>query len=388
MRIHTTFPSGVTYSCDMDACNGCCTLFEDIAIYEDEIQRVKKLGYSDFYTKRKDGNYLKTPCPFLEGSLCRIHREHGQGKKFITCRKYPFSASQLRNGNVVVDVKWACPGVSLGGGRLIDVELLKEEFLEPERLPLLPIGKRMPFHSSSGQEIEWEALERLYSSISEALLEDNMSIYRTILALTGIARAAGSELGNLPLVTSKDLGGVEDFLRSTDLEELSQEVAESTPVEMDFLGFASNLNLLFEQEVNPRHAIEKLGLDFRGTTFNDDMEGIFSQHLDQEASNVLNHYLVQSLRESLTRPWDFISTIFWALGVAGFADYMGRLEAYEREGEVTAREARKALMVVDFLNKHFSSFRDQAFEIYPPLGTQYLQFFLAGKDSGLGGYWD
>lgn len=389
MRVYTTFPRGLKYSCDMEKCGGCCTLFEDIELYEDEIERLERLGYTNFYEKRSSGNYLKQPCPFLKGKLCRIHRKQGSEKKFSTCRKYPFSAALLKDERVVVDVKWSCPGVSLEDGREIDEKLLMEEFLEPEKLPHVPLGEKLYFHNPSRQEIEWMALERLYSSISRALTEGEMSIYRSILFLTGIARKVGSELGGKPLVTQEDVGQVAEFIKNSNREELVQQAAEATPVSIDFLGFSSSLSGIFEYEVNPQHALDRLGLEFGGgksIKFDDNLEEIFSQPFSPEASRLLNHYLVQSLRESLTRPWDFISTYSWALGVTGLIDYLARLEAYHLDKEVRAEESRKAIMMADFLNKHFSSFREHAFQVYPTMGMQYLQFFITGIGSGLGGY--
>ncbi len=313
----------------------------------------------------------------------------GKSEKFSTCRKYPFSAVQLKNKKIVVDVKWACPGVSLEKGKTIDEELLREEFLEPEKLPLSSQGEVVYFHNPSRQKIEWEALEKLYSLISEALIGEEMSIYKSILFLTGIVRKVGSELGAKPLVTSGDLEIIENFIKNSSAEELVEQVRLSTPIDMDFLGFSSTLNSIFEFEINPEYAVEKLGIrlgEEEKVKFNDNLQDIFTQPLNKEASRLIKYYLVQNLRESLTKPWDFISTYFWSLGVAGMIDYIARLDAYDTTEKVTEVEARKAIRIVDFLNKHFSSYREFAFELYPGLGMKYLQFFVAGSDSGLGGY--
>ncbi|GBE55749.1 hypothetical protein BMS3Bbin15_01933 [archaeon BMS3Bbin15] len=120
--------------------------------------------------------------------------------------------------------------------------------------------------------------------------------------------------------------------------------------------------------------------------FNDNLHDIFTQPLSLKASELMKYYLIQNLRESLTKPWDFISTYFWSLGVAGMIDYIARLDAFKTTSMVTDVEVRKAVRIVDFLNKHVYTYRDFAFEIYPNLGMKYLQFFIAGSDSGLGGY--
>jgi len=202
-------------------------------------------------------------------------------------------------------------------------------------------------------------------------------------------RKVGSELGAKPLVTSGDLEIIENFIKNSSAEELVEQVRLSTPIDMDFLGFSSTLNSIFEFEINPEYAVEKLGIrlgEEEKVKFNDNLQDIFTQPLNKEASRLIKYYLVQNLRESLTKPWDFISTYFWSLGVAGMIDYIARLDAYDTTEKVTEVEARKAIRIVDFLNKHFSSYREFAFELYPGLGMKYLQFFVAGSDSGLGGY--
>ncbi len=386
MDIYTTFPQGLRYSCDMDSCNGCCTLFEDIPVYEQEIKRVEALGYRDFYEKRSDGYYIKQPCKFLEGKLCLLHKKHGRESKFITCKKYPFSAVALKNGSVVVDVKWACPGVSLSKGREITPQLIKEEFLEGYEPAPVNIDEIVYFHNSSRQRIEWRALERLLFSISQELLREERSIYRNMLYLTGMVRLIGRTLGGVSPVDMEAIERVESSLRNT--SELIDEAISATPVSMDMLGYVSTLTTLFEHSVNPMEAVEKLGISFGDgmVRFEDDMEGLFSQPMSQEASRLYTYYLCQSLRECLTKPWDFISTYFWSLGVIGFADYIARLDAWDTTEKVEEEQARKAIRIVDFLNKHFSDFRDFAYEVYPSLGMYYLQFFIAGIDSGLGGY--
>ncbi len=389
MQIHTTFPEGVRYLCNIEECNGCCTLFEDIRIYEDEIKKFEAMGYSKFYEIRENGNFLKHPCPFLEGKFCSLHKKSGKLNKFSTCRKYPFSAVMLRNKNIVVDVKWACSGVSLEKGEIIDKKLLLKEFLQAENPPLSSQDEVVYFHNPSRQKIEWEALEKLYSIISDALIKENISIYKSILLLTGLVRKIGSELGSKPLVTTGNLSSIEDFLQNYDVEEFIEQTRTGTPIDMDFIGFSSILNSIFEFEINPEYAVKKLGIKIGGekkVNFNDNLHDIFTQPLSLKASELMKYYLIQNLRESLTKPWDFISTYFWSLGVAGMIDYIARLDAFKTTSMVTDVEVRKAVRIVDFLNKHVYTYRDFAFEIYPNLGMKYLQFFIAGSDSGLGGY--
>ena len=92
MQIHTTFPEGVRYLCNIEECNGCCTLFEDIRIYEDEIKKFEAMGYSKFYEIRENGNFLKHPCPFLEGKFCRDRKSTRLNSSHTDISRMPSSA--------------------------------------------------------------------------------------------------------------------------------------------------------------------------------------------------------------------------------------------------------------------------------------------------------
>jgi Fe-S-cluster containining protein len=378
MEIITTFPRGLRYACTLESCFTCCSLFEDIPVTIEEIKRVKALGYKDFYEARSGRYFIKKPCTFLEDKLCSLHREHGKAKKFMTCRKYPFSASVLDNGSVIVDVKWTCPGVGFEGGEEITEALLREEFLEDllkGGAEEIKRGEVVYLHSPSGQRIPWGALVKLHSGIAEALAGEGF--YDTLLLLTAAVRHLGSNLGGKSFVSESDAASALESFEARyrqEREALLREVKAQAQVAVDILTIYDYFDELFEYEINPGYAAKKLGIA-EELEFDEDFARLFSKPISAEAQRLLAMHTRQSFMETLARPWDLPSAYFWTLGVACVADYLARLLSSD---EVTRDDARKALSIVDFLNKHFRSFRDYYFPRYPELGMQYLQFLLGG----------
>ncbi|NOZ59623.1 MAG: YkgJ family cysteine cluster protein [Euryarchaeota archaeon] len=378
MEIITTFPRGLRYACTPESCFTCCSLLEDIPVSIEEINRVKALGYRDFYEARSGRYFIKKPCVFLEDKLCSLHREHGKSGKFMSCRKYPFSASVLDNGSVVVDVKWTCPGVGFDTGEEITEALLREEFLDDllkRKAEEIKRGEVVYLHNPSRQQIPWRALVRLHSGIVETLAGEGF--YDFVLLLTAAVRHLGSSLGGRSFVSSQE---AEEALQSfraryrRERGEMLREVKAQAQVAVDILTIYDYFDELFQYRINPGFAAKKLEIA-EELDFDEDFAALFSKPLSGDAQRLLAAHARQSFMETLARPWDLPSAYFWTLGVACVADYLARLLSGE---EVTRDDARKALSIVDFLNKHFRSFRDYYFPKYPELGMQYLQFLLGG----------
>ena len=378
MEIITTFPQGLRYACTPESCFVCCSLLEEIPITIQEINRVKALGYADFYEARSGRYFIKKPCVFLEGRLCLLHKRHGKSEKFMSCRKYPFSASVLDNGSVVVDVKWTCPGIGFDAGEEITGALLRGEFLEDllrSGAEQVRRGEVVYLHSPSGQQIPWRALVKLYSGILETLAGEGF--YDFILLLTAAVRHVGASLGGRSFVSAREaeeaLQGFRERYRG-EREALLRGVKAQAQVAVDILAIYDYFDDLFEFRINPGFAARKLGIA-EELSFDEDFAGLFSKPLSGEAQRLLAAHAGQSFMETLARPWDLPSSYFFALGVACVSDYLARLLAGR---EVTRDDARRALSLVDFLNKHYHSFREYYFPRYPELGMQYLQFLLGG----------
>jgi len=161
---------------------------------------------------------------------------------------------------------------------------------------------------------------------------------------------------------------------SREREALLSEVKAQAQVKMDILAIYDYFDDLFEYKINPGFAAKKLGIA-EELEFEEDFAQLFSKPITKEAQNLLAAHTRQSFMETLARPWDLPSSYFFTLGIACVADYLTRVLAGE---EVTRNDARRALSIVDLLNKHYQSFRDYYFPKYPELGMQYLQFLLGG----------
>ena len=378
MEIITTFPRGLRYACTPENCFTCCSLFEDIPVSIEEIKRVKALGYADFYEVRSGRYFIKKPCIFLEDKLCLLHKNYGKSEKFMTCRKYPFSASVLDNGSVVVDVKWTCPGVGFDAGEEITEALLRKEFLDDllkSNTEKVERGDVVYLHSPSRQRCEWRALVAIYSGIVETLAGEGF--YDFLLLFTAAVRHVGSTLGGRSFVSAQEAEEALQGFRARYRRErtaLLSEVKAQAQVRMDILAIYDYFDDLFEYKINPGFAAKKLGIA-EELEFEEDFAELFSKPVTKEAQNLLAAHARQSFMETLARPWDLPSSYFFTLGIACVADYLARLLA---DKEVTHDDARKALSIVDLLNKHYHSFRDYYFPKYPELGMQYLQFLLGG----------
>jgi Fe-S-cluster containining protein len=101
------------YSCT--DCGLCCRFFSDFPIYKMEIASVSsflKISSEQFkqnYTKRIGKNVentrfsLKTPCPFLNGNVCRIY-DH----RFLVCRTFPLFMNLTKNEAILSGI-YLCP---------------------------------------------------------------------------------------------------------------------------------------------------------------------------------------------------------------------------------------------------------------------------------------
>jgi len=101
------------YSCT--DCGLCCRFFSNLPIYETEIASVSsflKISPEQFkqkYTKRINENIeknrcsLKTPCPFLNGNVCRIY-----GHRFLVCRTFPLFMNLTKDEAILSGI-YLCP---------------------------------------------------------------------------------------------------------------------------------------------------------------------------------------------------------------------------------------------------------------------------------------
>lgn len=362
MQLITTFPSALRYECDINACKGCCSLFEEIEVSEEEVQKLEGLGYSSFH-KGKDGRLLlKNPCPFSKGKLCDVHLRHGYSPKPEACKKYPFTVSVVDNGWVMVDVKWACGGVGTDKGVLLTPEFVEEELLsnlDLSRTPRVKLDNLVPLSDESESGIPRSTVRELYDIASRRIIfpihKEKISYLTSFM--TRLSKACKSK-------TLAD--EVSESLRSLSLEPL-EPGAGLLEHGLDYYGLIDGL-LGFE--LNPLLAGKKLGLDYKLGTPTE-------AGCSKVAEELYSLYLSQCLMETLSKPWSLRASFFWALGVMGFVDFVSMAMAKRKVGK---GEMRAAIAVVDFLNKGFEEFRDYAYPRYPELGLSYLGFLLGERD--------
>lgn len=353
----TTFPSGLRYRCDIETCSGCCSLFEEIEIDEGDVKRLEKFGYTSFYEGKGGTLLLKKPCSFSRGKLCEIHLTHGYDAKPEACKKYPFTLSVLDNGWMMVDVKWACPGVGLEKGDLLTTEYIEKEllsFLELSRIQVIKIKEMVPLWDGSKSRIPLSGVKVLYDYASKSILFTKSEPKEKITALTSLITRFSQE-SNGRRITE---GRVSEILQSLTHEalELGSSLADQ---EVDYYGL---IDSLLGFELNPVSAGQKLGLKFKLTAPGD-------AGFSRDAGRLYSVYLSQCLMETLSKPWSLRASFFWALGVMGIIDFVSRAMATD---EVGKDEIRSAIAVVDYLNKGFDDYRNYAYPLYPELGLSYL----------------
>ncbi len=372
MRLLTTFGRELRYTCTPDTCFICCRILEDIPVRMEEIKRVEALGYKGFYEARSGGYFLKKECPFLRDRRCVLHERHGFRAKFLSCRKYPFSATLLDNGTVVVDAKWTCRGVSLSSGERVEREMLEREFLEElGEEQKVERGEVVYLHYRSGQRCTWDALVRLYTGINTLLQGE--TLHRSALLMVGALRRLGGMLAG-GVVTLEEAERAAKALEGADREEMLTEAKAAGDVQIDLFGIYDIFGELFGYRLSPGYAARKLEIA-EEVEFTEDFSQLYTKPLDDEADRLLSFHLRQSFMETIARPWDLVQSCFWTLGVACFTEYIARVLAEER---VEEQNARDALAIADYLNKHSSSFRSHAFPKYPELGMHYLHFLCSG----------
>lgn len=358
-----TFPSTLRYACEIEACQGCCSLFEDIGLSTDDIRALESLGYSSFYRGEKNP-CLCRPCVFLKGKLCEIHINHGISAKPSACRKYPFSISFLDNGWTVVDVKWACRGVGLEGGEELSMEYVTKELydmLKPgdERIP---VGNSIALTDEGNKMVSWEGVKEFYDFAFEEILFKNAMLRKKIGELVYLFREL-MDTGTEGKVASK--GEIIDILRSVRIKPL--ETAEaSLDSEINYYGIIDELLSIGKP---PGRVAKKLGMDLKVTSPGDPV-------LTRDAEKLYSLYLSQCLKETLSKPWSLRACFYWSMGVMGLVDFITRCTCGE---EVGRTDIRRAIAVVDFMNKGYREFRDYAYTRYPDLGFSYLNLILGSR---------
>lgn len=385
-EIATTFSQTLRYKCVIDKCEGCCEWFEDIPVYEDEIGRVEKLGYTDFNEKIDNKLFLKRPCPFLYGKLCKIHLDHGYRAKFSTCKKYPFIVNPLKNGKILVDIKWTCPGVNIEEGDLLDRKYIVNEvlrYVDLKTIPISPQGKDVYFSEERNILIDWNALARLYRFFGDLTCSLPVGVYERLVIFTDSVRFF---TGNIETVikgrrdrkiTVRDVNALTrkflDKLQREGLEKSINVTIKSTQIPASEGEFFEALQELLAYDITPKLAMNRLNITFR-RELRFDMTRLFSMHFSKDSVDLYTLYLSQGLMEALSRPWDFLASYFWVLGVMSFVDALSRSFASANNKKIVGYEDfRKAIRVVDYLNKGFKDFRSFAYPLYPELGMRYIQ---------------
>ncbi len=384
MAIYTTFLPTLRYSCDMERCDGCCGWFEEIEVTWQEVNALENAGYRDFYEKRGRKLLLRNPCAFLDGKLCKIHSKHGYAAKPAACKKHPFIVTLLSNGNLLVDVKQSCPCVGDEKGKALTNEYLEKEVLaHVDVKSLIPAPRKnvVFFHEQRGILIEWRTLEALYNFIGELLISTKAGAIEKILLLTAIVRffaanceALLRERGDTVLSLSDVSKLAKAFLQHFEAhgkESVLAELTHSSQLAFDPFLVSEIQGELLDNEKRILEAMKKLGIK---NPINLNSDKLLHKKFSQEAENLHTQYLIQSLKETLARPWDFSTSYFWACGVMGAIDILARALA---QGEEVKAEMRSAIRIIDYLNKSVENFREYIYPRYPELGARYVQYVIA-----------
>jgi Fe-S-cluster containining protein len=360
--IATTFPPTLRYRCDIESCVGCCSFFEEIELSRADIQRLEGLGYSSFY-QGNEACLLRKPCVFLQGKLCRIHLRHGVSAKPEACRKYPFSLSLLDNGWVLVDIKWACSGVGREDGRALTHGYIKRElscFMGADK-PRVPVGDFVPVTDKGGAVVSWVGVKELYEYASRDILLQDLGLREKVGTLAYLLKGFTESLTGKRRISREDVAGF--------LTDLRLRAVEAGPGALDAeIRFYGAVDDILSLGATPVAAARRLGLEL-------EMGPPRERPLSREAEEVYSLYLSQCLMETLSKPWSVRASFYWALGVMGLVDFVARCMG---SGEIGRAEVRKAVAVVDFMNKGYREFRAHAYPRYPELGLSYLGTLLRG----------
>ncbi len=107
MGIKTLFYPKLKFKCLKECASKCC--HSKIELFDFEIERIKNLGFDNFFEEKEGKYYLKQPCIFLKDNLCILHKEYGFDYKPEMCKRFPFYF--YKDDSIMVDISWACPGV-------------------------------------------------------------------------------------------------------------------------------------------------------------------------------------------------------------------------------------------------------------------------------------
>lgn len=365
VKVITTFPHSLRYKCDIDACRGCCSLFDEIEISEEDVKKLEKLGCTSFYEGKGERLLLKKPCTFSKGKLCEIHLKHGYAAKPEACKKYPFTVSMLDNGWIMVDVKWACPGVGVDKGDLLTIDYIEKEvltFIDLSRIRSLAMDNLVLLTDGGEIRISRSGVKELYDYASKGILFSGLELWEKITGLTSLIKQFSQACEGSKTVARER---VLEILRTLEPEE--HEVETDLPGQE--LGYYGLIDDFLSFELNPLAAVKKLGLEYKLASPTD-------AGFSKDAGELYSLYLSQCLKETLSKPWSVRASFFWALGVMGFVDFVSRAMAKK---EVEKAEMRAAIAAVDFLNKGFEEFRNYAYPRYPELGLSYLGLLLDNR---------
>lgn len=92
-------------------CGLCCSYFESITLYPEEIKSIAKIlsiteeTFINAYTKKQNENsyFLQMPCPFLKNKKCSIYPY-----RFFICQTFPLCINRSTNKAVLSGI-YICP---------------------------------------------------------------------------------------------------------------------------------------------------------------------------------------------------------------------------------------------------------------------------------------
>lgn len=158
------------------SCGLCCRAKYKITLSEEEKQRLETL-----YPDQKFGEYIhksysikpaSEPCVFLnEENKCKVHVEHGEAKKPLRCRTFPWLFTSTPDG-IVCGLSWMCPAVK---------PFPKEAVTAPSQEIACASGQKMKTVSQKVSifpsfEIEWELYKQLENYIQIFLTNDALNL--------------------------------------------------------------------------------------------------------------------------------------------------------------------------------------------------------------------
>jgi len=190
-----------SFTCDK--CGECCSLWE-IPVDRDAYDRAvaalgdEAIGHLDVVDADSHFGYARLRlvggrCPFQEGRLCRIHRDHGEEALFPECRKFPRILFQTPLA-LYCTVSFACRKTV---ERLATADRVRILHVMSDTLPFGPelcdTHVEGPPRLCRGKSLTWEALFALENGFLEILREGRRSPGHSLLTMIELVRNLAQE---------------------------------------------------------------------------------------------------------------------------------------------------------------------------------------------------